>query len=199
MLRCRATSCSKARSDWLAAYSRTNAMSSVIVYLYMDAQPEREQIIFNSSHATVAKDKGGSKTLRPSHPSREAADKVRSGVSAERRNRPGVFQMAAFSRKPLRRAKLFLLFDDEHFDWPIGCNHFQAKLLANRLLQRSHIWDCWKGFVSWISPTQINLAIRRRISFGENWCFQITLQRKPHIRHSALVTAVFHYLLNKLG
>jgi hypothetical protein len=25
--------------------------------------------------------------------------------------------MAAFFRKPLRRAKLFHLFDDEHFDW----------------------------------------------------------------------------------
>jgi hypothetical protein len=25
--------------------------------------------------------------------------------------------MAAFCRKPLRRAKLFRLFDDEHFDW----------------------------------------------------------------------------------
>jgi len=45
---------------------------------------------------------------------------IEPGVAAARQsaaNRTGVFQMAAFSRKPLRRAKLFHLFDNEHFDW----------------------------------------------------------------------------------
>ncbi len=36
----------KARSDWLAANSRTNAMSSFIINLYMDAESKREQRIF---------------------------------------------------------------------------------------------------------------------------------------------------------
>ena len=42
MLMCRATSCSKARSDWLSANSRTNAMSSVIIYLLIHGR-QREK------------------------------------------------------------------------------------------------------------------------------------------------------------
>jgi hypothetical protein len=33
--------------------------------------------------------------------------------------------MAAFSRKPLRRAKRFHLFDDEHFDWFVAGHEFE--------------------------------------------------------------------------
>ena len=41
-----------------------------------------------------------------------------SGSKAEQSaaNRTGAFQMAVFSRKPRRRAKLFHLFDDEYFN-----------------------------------------------------------------------------------
>jgi len=40
-------------------------------------------------------------------------------------NRTGAFQMAAFCRKPLRRAKRFHLFDDEHFDWFVAGHKFE--------------------------------------------------------------------------
>jgi hypothetical protein len=40
-------------------------------------------------------------------------------------NRTEAFQMASFSRKPLRRAKRFHLFDDEHFDWFVAGHEFE--------------------------------------------------------------------------
>jgi hypothetical protein len=37
--------------------------------------------------------------------------------------------MAAFCRKPLRRPKLFHLFDDEHFDWLAAGHKLKAELV----------------------------------------------------------------------
>jgi hypothetical protein len=53
--------------------------------------------------------------------------------SAAKQTRP--FQMAAFSRKPLRYAKLFYLFDDEHFDRLAARHEFETELVKHGLFE----------------------------------------------------------------
>jgi len=43
--------------------------------------------------------------------------------------------MAAFSRKPLRCAKLLHFFDDEHFDWLVARHKFKAELVKHGLFE----------------------------------------------------------------
>ena len=50
------------------------------------------------------------------------------------RRAPGI-QMAAFSRKPLRCAKLFYLFDDEHFDRLAARHEFETELVKHGLFE----------------------------------------------------------------
>ena len=80
--------------------------------------------------------------LVTSSPAAENHVEIESVVAAARQSaaqsaakQTGPFQMAAFSRKPLRCAKLFYLFDDEHFDRLAARHEFETELVKHGLFE----------------------------------------------------------------
>jgi hypothetical protein len=70
-------------------------------------------------------------------------------------------------------AKLFHLFDDEHFDWLAAGHEFEAELICQRLFQCVEIWKVWITVADFISkgiPVKVKIIRTEyfEILFGKN-------------------------------